>query len=153
MPHPCSKDPKYSMMNFEKPPSLFRRLAVITYDLLLLIAVLFFATLILLPFQEGNSFQPNSWLYPLYLLAISFFFYAWFWTTGGQTLGLMAWKLRVANVDGSDIGWKKSLIRFSCAIFSWALFGLGFFWIFFNKERLSWHDIASKSRLVWKQSK
>ena len=140
------------MIDPRTPPGIIKRLVVIVYDLLLLVAVLFFATLILLPFQEGHLFQHNSWQFSVYLLFVSFIFYAWFWTSGGQTLGLVAWKLRVANKNGQNISWNQALIRFITAIFSWGLCGLGFFWILFNKERLTWYDIASKSRLFWKKA-
>jgi len=141
------------MLNTEKAPGLFRRLAVIVYDLLLLIAVLFLATLIALPFQENNTFQPNSWPFSVYFLVVSFIFYAWFWTTGGQTLGLVSWKLRVVSIDGSTISWKQAAIRFIVAILSWGVLGLGILWMIVNKDRLMWHDIASKSHLEWKETK
>lgn len=140
------------MLNLDKPPGLFRRLAVIVYDAFLLIAVLFFATIILLPFQQGNALEPNSWLYKLYLLLVSFLFYAWFWTRGGQTLGLLAWKLRVVSDDGSPISWQQAALRYSSAWLSWGLFGLGLVWMLVNKDRLMWHDLISKTHLVWKQS-
>jgi len=140
------------MSDLKKPPGIIKRLAVIIYDLLLLIAVLFLATLILLPFQESHLFQPNSWQYSVYLLLVSFLFYGWFWTKSGQTLGLLAWKLRVADNNGQNISWQQALIRFATAILSWGIFGLGILWVLFNKDRLTWYDIASKSRLYWKKA-
>lgn len=138
------------MIDTSQPPGLFKRLAVTVYDFLLLIAVLFLATLVLLPFQEGNYFQPNSWEYSVYLCLTSFLFYGWFWTHGGQTLGLMAWKMRVTTDNGQALSWKQALIRFVVAIFSWGLCGLGFIWVLFNKDNLTWHDLASNSRISWK---
>jgi len=105
-----------------------------------------------LPFQDENLFQPNSWQYSVYLLVVSFLFYGWFWTKSGQTLGLVAWKLQVADEDGRNINWQQALVRFIVAIFSWGIFGLGILWILVNKDRLTWHDIASNSRLQWKDS-
>jgi len=113
--------------------------------------VLFLATLVLLPFQADNIFEPNSWQFSLYLLFVSFLFYSWFWTRDGQTLGLLSWKLRVVNKEGNSISWQQAAIRFSVAILSWGFCGLGFFWVLFNKQRLAWHDIASKSHLAWKK--
>lgn len=139
------------MNDLKKPPGIFKRLAVIIYDLLLLIAILFLATLILLPFQKGHLFQANSWQFSIYLLFVSFLFYGWFWTKNGQTLGLVAWKLRVADKNGHNISWQQALIRFTIAILSWGVCGLGILWMLFNKDRLTWHDIASNSRLLWKE--
>jgi uncharacterized RDD family membrane protein YckC len=77
-------------------PGFLRRLAAQVYDLFLLIALLFLATALLLPFTAGEAVSAQQTLiYRIYLAVISFFFYGWFWTHGGQTLGLRAWKIKV----------------------------------------------------------
>ena len=128
-------------------PGLLRVLAVIVYDFLLLVAVLFLATAILLPFNGGEAFTSHKIFYSLYLLAVSFFFYGWFWTHGGQTLGLRAWKTRVLNSEHGVISWQQAFIRFIVALLSWGLLGLGFLWIVIDKNQRSWHDMASKTEL------
>lgn len=129
-------------------PGFLRRLAVVVYDLLLLIAVLFVATALSLPLNNGAAFSPEQPFYPLYLLyllTVSFVFYAWFWTHGGQTLGLKAWKTRVLTLDQKPINWRQAFVRYICALLSWALLGMGFFWIIFDKNRRGWHDHLSKT--------
>ena len=42
-------------------------------------------------------------------------FYLWFWTHGGQTVGMRAWRLRVQNADGSAISLTQALIRLATA--------------------------------------
>jgi uncharacterized RDD family membrane protein YckC len=128
-------------------PGLLRVLAAIVYDSLLLIAVLFLATAILLPFNGGEAFTNHKIFYSLYLLTVSFCFYGWFWTHGGQTLGLRAWKTRVLNNECGVISWQQAFIRFIVAILSWGALGLGFLWIVFDKNQRSWHDMASKTEL------
>jgi uncharacterized RDD family membrane protein YckC len=130
-------------------PGFLRRLAAVLYDLLLLIAVLFVATALLLPLNKGEAFTGQQFFYPLYLLIISFLFYAWFWTHGGQTLGLRAWKIKVLTFDLKPVSWKQALLRFVTAILSWGLFGLGFFWILVDKNHRSWHDNLSKTALFF----
>lgn len=130
-------------------PGFLRRLAAILYDLLLLIAVLFVATALLLPLNKGEAFTAQQFFYPLYLLVISFLFYAWFWTHGGQTLGLRAWKIKALTFDLKPVSWKQALLRFTAAILSWGLFGLGFFWILIDKNHRSWHDNLSKTALFF----
>lgn len=137
-------------MNTENSPGLIKRLAVMLYDFLLIIAVFFAATIALLPFNQGEAFQPNSLAYSFYLFLISFLFYGWFWTHGGQTLGLIAWKMQVVNNNGLPLSWKQAFIRFVVAIFSWGIAGLGVFWILFNNKNLTWHDLASNSHVTWK---
>lgn len=128
-------------------PSLLRHLAAIIYDFLLLVALLFFATALLLPFNDGKAFSQPQVFYSLYLLAVSFFFYGWFWTHGGQTLGLRAWKIKVLDDNRELITWRQACIRFMVSIASWGFLGLGFLWTLVDKKQRSWHDIASKTGL------
>ena len=129
-------------------PGFLRRLAAQVYDLLLLIALLFLATALLLPFTAGEAVSvQQSLIYRIYLVVISFFFYGWFWTHGGQTLGLRAWKIKVLTLDQKPISWTQALIRFATAIPSWGFFGLGFLWILVDKNRRGWHDYLSKTAL------
>ena len=130
-------------------PGFFRRMAVILYDFLLLLAVLFLATAIVLPFNSGDAFSSSQVLYPLYLLTVSFVFYGWFWTHGGQTLGLRSWKMTILTLDQQPISWKQAFIRFITAIISWLCFGLGFIWSIFDKHHFTWHDRLSGTTLFF----
>jgi uncharacterized RDD family membrane protein YckC len=134
-------------------PGLLKVLAVVIYDLILLIAVLFVATALVLPLNAGAAFTAQQVFYPIYLLAISFLFYGWFWTHGGQTLGLRAWNLKVLTVDRQPINWKQALIRFFAAFFSWSFCGLGFLWILIDKQHRSWHDNLSGTALFFDTAK
>jgi uncharacterized RDD family membrane protein YckC len=134
-------------------PSLLRRAAAILYDAFLLLAIWFFATLLLLPFNHNQAFTSQQFFYPLYLCAVSFGFYGWFWTHGGQTLGLKAWKIKLQSLNQQPVTWQQAAIRFLTALLSWASCGLGFLWIIWDKNGYAWHDYLSKTTLVFdKQS-
>lgn len=136
------------------PPGFFRRFAAQSYDLFLLLALLFLATALLLPFTDGEAISARQTLiYRIYLVVISFFFYGWFWTHGGQTLGMRAWKIKVLTLDQKPINWKQASLRFATAIVSWGLFGLGFLWILLDKNRRGWHDHLSKTALFFDPQK
>lgn len=128
-------------------------MAAILYDIFLLAAILFIATAVALPLNSGVAFTSKQSLYLLYLLAVSFFFFGWFWTHGGQTLGMRAWKIKVLTVNHEPIGWGQALIRFIAAIVSWGVFGLGFFWILVDKHRRSWHDHLSRTTIFFELDK
>ncbi len=130
------------------PAKLARRLAAMFYDALLLLAILFFATLMVLPLSYGNAIAPSDPVYSSYLVIVSFLFYAWFWTHGGQTLGMRAWKLRIQTLDGRKINWRHALLRFLAAIPSWTLLGAGYLWMLVDKDGLSWHDHFSETMIV-----
>ena len=103
------------------PARLPRRLAAIVYDGLLLIGVLVGATALALGLAVAllsgeavklhNPLQANPF-FQTYLLLVCFFFYGGFWTHGGQTLGMRAWRLRLQRRDGRGIGWWQALLRF-----------------------------------------
>jgi uncharacterized RDD family membrane protein YckC len=131
-------------------PSFWRRLAAQTYDFLLLIALLFLATALLLPFTAGMAVtDQHTLIYRIYLVVVSFFFYGWFWTHGGQTLGLRAWKLTVLTQDKKTLNWTQALVRFVTASVSLGFFGLGYLWILIDKDRRGWHDHLSKTTVFY----
>ena len=130
------------------PPGFFRRLGAIVYDSLLLLSVLFVATALILPFNDGEAFRSSQYAYPLFLLLVSLLFFGWFWTHGGQTLGMRAWKIKVCSEDSRPIGWTQATARFAAAILSWGICGLGFVWILFDKRNRGWHDILTKTQIV-----
>lgn len=131
-----------------KEVGLTRRLLAILYDSLLLLAVLYFATAILLPFTGGEAIAPRTPWYSAYLLLVSFLYFGGFWTHGGQTLGMRAWRVRLAPLEGEVVSWSQALARFLASLASWAPLGLGFVWALFDRKRMTWHDHLSRSILV-----
>ncbi len=126
-------------------------MAIIAYDALLLLAVLFLATAIVLPFNQGEAFTSSQFFFPLYIFIVSFIYYGWFWTHGGQTLGMKAWKIRLEALDHQPISWLLAFKRFLLAFISWGAVGLGFLWKFFDKNHYTWHDHLSKTSLRFEQ--
>ncbi|MCM8856242.1 MAG: RDD family protein [Candidatus Thiodiazotropha sp.] len=129
-------------------PGFLRRLAAILYDSLLLVALLFVATAtITLPLgsPEGNMLL----FFQLFIFEIMpLMFFTGFWTWGGQTLGMRAWRLRLVRIDGGVVSWSDALKRHLAALLSLMVFGLGFIWILFDSQKLAWHDRISKTRLI-----
>ena len=144
------------------PPGVFRRLAVIVYDSFLLFAVLFVATLIpayilspemfaAKPANDSVVHELNipmqGWIYRVYLVALIILFYGWFWRKSGQTLGMQAWRIKLESVSGGKPSWSQCVTRVLVAGVSFAAAGLGYWWIWLDKEGRSWHDLASKTVL------
>jgi uncharacterized RDD family membrane protein YckC len=70
------------------------------------------------------------------------------WHRGGQTLGMRPWRLRVVAVDGGDASWRALLGRYAIGTLSLLLAGAGFWWAWIDRDRLTWHDRASGTRLL-----
>ncbi len=125
--------------------SLFKQLAAMLYDSLLILAILFVATVFVLVFNEGEAIE-SSPVFNLYLIFIIFLFYSWFWGKSGQTLGMRAWKIRIITEFGNNPGWPVSCLRLLFAILSFACLGLGYWWRLFKPY--TWHDKLSATRII-----
>ncbi len=132
-----------------KMSGLIRRLAAILYDVLVFAAVLLVATLPFVLIARGApTSQVGQFLFRLYLLAVSFLYFGWFWVHGGQTLGMRAWRLRLINGSGGRISWRQALLRFLGAILSWVPVGAGYLWIVIDHDKRAWHDRISGTRMI-----
>jgi len=128
--------------------NLLRRLAAIFYDCLLLTAILFVATAILVSLIGGNAIEGGNIVYNAFLLLVSFFYFSWHWVKGGQTLGMRSWHIFVMNESMQVINWKQASLRFLYALLSLLLLGSGFAWSLFNKKKYTLHDRLSKTCLI-----
>ncbi|WP_019529938.1 RDD family protein [Dasania marina] len=140
---------------------LVKRFAAMLYDTLLLFGVLFTATLIPALLLSGSQQQNANGdvvheLHPLmtglafqlYLLFIVVLFFSVFWRKQGQTLGMQAWKLKLVNRHNQAPTIKECLLRLLYATISFACLGMGYWWLWIDKEQLTWHDRWSKTRVL-----
>lgn len=144
-----------SARSTEGPPGLLRRLAAIFYDAFLVAGLVVSAfALAYLPLAMGLGLEDLRQhpmvrhLLGLWMLCVAAGFHLWFWTHGGQTLGMRAWRLRLVSVDGGPVGFGRALVRYLVAVLSWLVLGLGFLWVLVDPEKRAWHDLASGTRLV-----
>lgn len=131
-------------------PSLIRHLMIMLYDVLLLLSALLFAATVAVVANAGEAIGANNPVFFFYLLMVSLFFYGWFWTHGGQTLGMRAWKVYLVTEDYQPVSWKQASLRFAAALMSWLCLGLGYWWQWLSKEKKSWPDIISSTQLIVK---
>ena len=134
-------------------PGLARRFAAMLYDSLLLAALWFTATALLLAVSGGHLADPDRSLWLLVtlracLLLITLLFFAGFWVHGGQTLGMRAWRLKLVSASGGPGSWGRAVWRFAAAIPSVGLLGIGLLWVLIDRERCAVHDRLSGTRLV-----
>lgn len=128
---------------------LLRRLGAITYDALLILALLFLATIPFIAVRGGEPVEASGNLgYQVTLVVVIYGFFVGFWSRSGRTLGMQSWGLRVETPGGDIPGVGPLTIRFVAAMLSWLVCGLGFLWQLWDKDRLTWHDRLSRTRLV-----
>lgn len=140
------------------PVRLWRRLAAMVYDLVLLTGVLIMASaLVTLPI--GLALGPEAadvlfrspgfrWPFFVYCVGVVASFHLWFWTHGGQTLGMKTWRIRVVREDGAALDLRDAALRYGAALLSLLPLGLGVWWAAIDRDGLAWHDRLSGTRLV-----
>ena len=157
---------KYSIPNNEHAnfprASFTRRLGAIIYDLLLAIAVYMisgaigfgvFVTLISTELIDMGKFEhisdllnANSFylaIYRSWVVGCIGVFYITFWSYGGQTLGMRAWRLKVQHPNGQCLIFITATARLI-----WSLLGIGNLWIFVNRDKLALQDKITQSEVV-----
>ncbi len=148
-------DPQTAPAAGPRTAGLPRRLGAMIYDGILLFAVLFFATaLFIVPYDliAARPYPQQLWhyhlLFQVYLIAVTTAFFVYFWTHGGQTLGMRAWRIRVERLDGTPLAPRDALRRLGWAALGLAPAGLGLWWCLFDCERLAWYDRRSGTRII-----
>lgn len=138
------------------PAGLFRRLGALFYDGLLILALWFVLTALLLPFTGGEALPergPWHWVYQMLLGLSALGFYLGFWRKGGQTLGMRAWQVRLVDAEGRPPTLPRLLRRALWAIPSWGLLGLGVLSMYLDPERRALQDRMSGTRLIVDKSR
>ncbi len=144
---------------------LVKRLMAILYDALLLLALLFIvgiivSTLSTFMVNDGNAITEDHTFYRFHqivvlgsLLLTGLGFFGWFWTHGGQTLGMRTWRIQMVDENLQPIGWRIATIHFFASILSWMLFGLGYLWCLIDSDRRCLHDRISGVQLLQLEKK
>ncbi|MDN3615229.1 MAG: RDD family protein [Vibrio gallaecicus] len=144
------------------PAGMMRRFSALFYDALIILAVEMMAAGIVIavleallagglisyaPYADASDMLSNhptwSYVYTFYLAAVWVYFFVFFWTRAGQTLGMRAWKLRLQNTDGTAISVTQALIRLATSGF-----GLSNLAVPFDPKKRAFHDIWAKTEVV-----
>jgi uncharacterized RDD family membrane protein YckC len=137
---------------------LFRRLGALLYDCFLVAAIWmllgFGLQLVVGPdtstLVDGRvQTVPllDNILFLLMLLSCGGF-YVFFWCRSGQTLGMLAWRIKVVDCHGSPISFPQAMARFVLAWPAFFLFGLGYLWMFLDRNRDALHDRYSHTMVI-----
>jgi len=119
------------------------------YDALLVLALIFLVTLPFVGLRGVEPVEPDdNLLYSACLATVIYLFFVGFWVRSGRTLGMQTWGLRVELANGQPPGFGVASLRFVTALLSWLPLGLGFLWQLWDKDRLTWHDRLSGTRLM-----
>lgn len=99
------------------------------------------------PHQNIRPYSPLAWLLWLCCWLATGAYAVLSWRRGGRTLGMRPWRLRVNAADGGAASLRALCVRYLVGTASLLLGGLGFWWAWVDRDRLTWHDRCSGTRM------
>jgi uncharacterized RDD family membrane protein YckC len=127
---------------------LTRRAFSALYDLMLVAALVLVATFPFLALVGDASHGLRRNLLQFYVLVVAGAYFVPFWASGGQTLAMKTWRIRLVLAGGGRPGVQVALRRYLLALFSLAMAGAGFLWALVDREGQFLHDRLSGTRIV-----
>jgi len=130
------------------PAPFLVRIAAMTYESLLVTAVVFVASFIIIP-VVGEMHAPwQRHLFQVYILVVLFAYFSAFWLRNGQSLAMKTWRIRLVQENGDPLTFKQAVLRFFLALLGLLLAGAGFWWALVDRDRQFLHDRIVGTRLV-----
>jgi uncharacterized RDD family membrane protein YckC len=137
---------------------LWRRLAALLYDAFLVAAIwMAFGFLLQLIVGPDTSQLVDGRVQTDPVLDVIVFlvevgsaagFYIWFWTRTGQTLGMIAWRIKAVSLSGGLMSLQQGVLRWGLAWPAFFLLGGGYLWRYVDPQRDALHDKFSGTRVV-----
>ncbi|WP_240906190.1 RDD family protein [Thermomonas sp. HDW16] len=138
------------MSDIERSPTLIGwRLLALAYDFFPVLA-LWFLTAGVFTALHGDAVR-GGWLGLVEFMVfwlIAGLYAVFSWRRGGKTVGMRPWRLRVVDARGDNASSRALWLRYVIGGVSLLLGGLGFWWAWFDRDRLTWHDRASGTRMI-----
>ncbi len=128
--------------------SLFKRIACMLYETILVFAILFVAGVFYRALMGDPHSDFEQHLFFTYSWLITGVYFIYCWVKSGQTLAMQTWRIKLLGLDGKSLSLGQAVRRYVIACFSLMFFGLGFLWAIFDREGLYLHDRFSGGRLI-----
>ena len=136
------------MSDIALPAPLWRRLVAALYDALLLAAVWTVVVMADTFLRGAGRIAYDAHVLRAELLLSGLLFFGWFWTHGGQTLGMRVWRLQLRRVDGRPLNWPAAMARYAFAWLAWLPLAAGVLWCAIDPRGRAWHDALSGTEVV-----
>ena len=136
-------------------PVIGWRLLALAYDLLPVLALWMLVSAVFTVgyYAAGHAARQNipafsllGWLLWVTCWLVAGAYAVLSWARGGQTIGMRPWRLRLVGIDAPPVR-RALVLRYVVGTLSLLLGGLGFWWAWVDRERLTWHDRASRTRI------
>jgi uncharacterized RDD family membrane protein YckC len=132
-----------------KAPSLLKLGACLIYEALVVMALSLVCVSVLILLVGDATQGVKRYLLQVFLLVAVGVYFIWCWHRNGQTLAMQTWNLKLVGPDGRLVLFKMAIARYLLACAGLILFGLGFLWVFVDRDRLFLHDRLLKNRIIY----
>jgi uncharacterized RDD family membrane protein YckC len=126
---------------------LWPRLAALTYEFILLFALVFIAGYLFIALARDAQHGLLRALFQIYLLTVCGIYFVYCWSRSGQTLPMKTWGLRVQTLGGGKLSVGRAALRYLLAVPSVGS-GLGLVWALVDRDGQFLHDRLAKTRIV-----
>ena len=136
-------------------PGIWRRIATIPYEGLLLLALLLIASFPVAGLKGYTLGGVPHLFYQAYLLIVTSVYFIWLWCHGGQTLPMKTWRFAVVDQAGHPLSIARAALRFIYSLFFFGPAAIGIVLIFFP-DRVSptitiWTFLPLVATIWWAQ--
>lgn len=138
-----------------RAPPLWRRVAALPYEGLLLLALMLAASFPIAGLKGMTLTGTPHLVFQFYLFVVSATYFIWFWQHGGQTLPMKTWHFKVVNAQGRPLRPAQAFLRFLYALLFYGPAVTGLVLLFFP-DRVSpvvtmWAFLPMIATLWWSQ--
>ena len=135
-----------------RAPGLVHMIGALIYDWLILIGVLMIAGFVAVGINKlatgQDAIAAGNPLYVLWNIGIIYLYFAGFWMAKRQTVGMRVWRLHIESTNSRPLSWMHCTLRFITAVPAWGLLCAGILWRYTDRERRTWQDRASWTKLL-----
>jgi uncharacterized RDD family membrane protein YckC len=124
------------------------RLLSLTYEALILSALLLVATAGFTAVVGDSQSQPTRTILQIYLLFVAGSYFVWSWTGGRRTLPMRTWRMRLVDHSGYAPSLQSAVIRYLIALVGFPLCAISILWVLVDPEGLFLHDRIARTRLI-----
>ena len=123
------------------PAGIVRRLLCMSYELVLLSAILLVTVLLpqILLGAFAHRLATGTVLWTQLFVVLLLYFLG-FWLHGGQTLAMKTWRIRLASSNHRPIRPVQALLRYLLCWPSILFCGVGLFWALIDRDKQFLHD-------------
>ena len=129
-------------------PARSRLLASLFYETILLAGVLFLASALFTGLIHGTVSGWSRVMLQLWLATVAGIYFCGQWSRTGQTLPMKTWRLRLVDYRGRPASLLRCTARYVGALAGAIACGIGFLWIFFDRDRRYLHDRMAGTRII-----